>query len=84
MAPHPCFLWSRYALESEESFERAEGALGIDPEDPKDTINSVRRASVILSGRFIKDREKTDSIGRTYPYWFIIHRLEHVEKGILS
>jgi hypothetical protein len=50
----------------------AEGSLGIDPEDPEGSINSVRRANVILSGKFMKDKEKTDSIGRTYPYWFVI------------
>ena len=80
MAIHPVFFGVVYAPESQESFAKAERTLGIDPEDPQGSINSVRRANVILSGKFIKDREKTDSIGRKYPYWFIINRLEHVEE----
>ena len=79
MSPHPVFFGVIYAPESHESFAKVEGTLGIDPEDLKGSINSVRRANVILSGKFIRDKEKTDSIGRTYPYWFIINRLEYVK-----
>ena len=79
MSLHPVFFGVIYAPESEESFAKVEGTLGIDPEDPKGSINSVRRANVILSGMFIKDVEKTDSIGRRHQYWFIINRLESVD-----
>jgi len=79
MSYYPVFFGVIYAPESQESFARVEGTLGIDPEDSKGSINSLRRANVILSGKFIRDKEKTDSIGRTYPYWFIIDRLEYVE-----
>jgi hypothetical protein len=76
---HPVFFGVIYAPESQESFAKVEGTLGIDPEDPKGSINSLRRANVILSGKFIRDTEKSDSIGRRYPYWFVINRLEYVE-----
>ena len=79
MSPQPVFFGVVYTPESQESFAKVDGTLGIDPEDPKGSINSVRRANVILSGMFIKDVEKTDSIGRRYQYWFIINRLESVE-----
>jgi hypothetical protein len=78
-SPGPVFFGVDYAPESAESFTKAEGALGVDPEDPEGKINSVRQANVVLTGRFIKDEGKKDFIGRTYPYWFIVSRLEYID-----
>ena len=76
------FFGFDYAPDSEESFARAPAVLGVDPDDPEGEFNLVRSAYATLEGDFVIDRDKTDFLGRKFPYWFIVHRLEEVRVGL--
>jgi hypothetical protein len=73
------FFGFDYAPDSEESFIKARGILGVDPNDPVGEFNVVRSSYATLEGDFVRDRNKTDYSGRKFPYWFIVRRLEQVE-----
>ena len=73
------FFGYEYAPDSEESLAGAKDFFGVDPRDPAGEINVFRLGHATLEGEFVIDRDKTDWMGRTYPYWFIVHRLEGVD-----
>jgi len=70
------FFGVDFAQDSEQSLAKAEASVGADPEDAKCTFNLVRRGRMTVVGILIEDRNKADFLGRRYPFWLIVHRVE--------
>jgi hypothetical protein len=72
------FFGVDFAQDSRQSLEKAQVSVGADPEDPKCKFSLVRMARMTVVGKLIEDGNKVDFLGRRYPFWLIIHRVERL------